>query len=196
MHFARYTLIATAVLATAACQPAQVRPEVDQADVLSARASAKALGQTLKGELVKAMQSEGPVLAVNVCNEKAPEIAWSVSSEQGLEVGRTALKVRNPNNAPDLWEAEQLRAFEVQLANGDDPASLEVSEIVETENGYAQRWMKPIMMGDVCAVCHGGTIDPELDKVILSLYPEDQARGFQTGELRGAFTVTKYLETH
>lgn len=179
-----------------ACQPSQQAPDLDQVDIDAARASAAAFGKALQAELVGAIQEGGPVAAVNVCNEKAPEVANKVSEDRGLEIGRTALKVRNPNNVPDVWEATHLRAFEQQLADGVDLSAVEVSEVVKTENGYAVRWMKPIMMGDVCTVCHGSTIDPELDKVILSLYPEDQARGMKAGELRGAFTATKYLQDH
>ena len=190
-HLLLLTALAPLVFA---CQPAQQAPDLDQADVVAARESAAAFGKALQAELVVAIQEGGPVAAVNVCNEKAPEIASQVSEDRGIEISRTALKVRNPDNVPDIWEASHLRVFEQQLVDGVDLSSVEVSEIVETDNGYAVRWMKPIVMGDVCTVCHGVTIDPELDKVILSLYPEDQARNMQAGELRGAFTAMKYLE--
>jgi hypothetical protein len=54
--------------------------------------------------------------------------------------------------------------------------------------------MKAIAMGEVCLVCHGSNLAPEVAENIERLYPEDQARGFELGELRGAVTITRILD--
>ena len=59
----------------------------------------------LKAELVGAIKSGGPESAIPVCNTAAPAITKEKSAEKGWSLKRTALKLRNPLNAPDLWEA-------------------------------------------------------------------------------------------
>ena len=49
--------------------------------------------------------------------------------------------------------------------------------------------MKAIPMQEPCALCHGKTLAPQIGDKIKSLYPLDQATGFELGEIRGAFTV-------
>ncbi|MOA58455.1 hypothetical protein D3C78_1828600 [compost metagenome] len=53
--------------------------------------------------------------------------------------------------------------------------------------------MKAIPTGEPCLACHGQQIKPELAAVIDQRYPQDQARGFALGELRGAFTLRRSL---
>jgi len=58
------------------------------------------------------------VAAVSVCRTRAPEIAARLSAESGAVVGRTALRVRNPVNAPDDLQRAVLEQFSVELASG------------------------------------------------------------------------------
>lgn len=153
-----------------------------------ARAGTKALGGALKQELQKAIQTGGPVAAIEVCNEKAPRIAATLSDEKQMTIGRTALRVRNPNNAPDAWEKTQLEAFNKRLLAGEPVETMETHTI---QNGTF-RYMKAIPMQAMCASCHGDTSQmPEtLKKRIAALYPNDQATGFSPADVRGAFTVS------
>jgi len=191
-------------LALAACgeNPGEERAEeqtdasvkIAEADLASARAAAKELGETLKGRLQAAMGEGGPVAAVDVCQTEAPEIANDISQRLGVDVARTAPRVRNTSNAPDAWEADQLETFRAAMAAGEDPAKLEAAEIVTLEGQTVLRWMKPIPMAEMCATCHGSDIAPEVQAAVAEAYPEDAATGFRTGELRGAFTVTVPVE--
>lgn len=169
-------------------------PEASPADLAEARAAAGELGETLKGRLVAAMTEGGPVAAIDVCAEEAPVIAADVSARRGLDVGRTALRVRNAGNAPDDWETAQLEAFASALAAGTPPSRLQASDVVEIGGEPHLRWMAPIPMGDTCAACHGAVISPEVRAAVDARYPGDAATGFLPGELRGAFTVTKALD--
>ena len=164
--------------------------EAEQPQLETARQAARALGGDLKARLQAAMRDGGPVAAVNVCAEEAPAIATRVSEDLDLDVGRTALRVRNAANAPDDWEREQLEAFKAAMEAGEDPAGLEASEVFAAEGQTVLRWMKPIPMGEVCATCHGDDIAPEVQAAVAAEYPDDAATGFESGELRGAFTVT------
>jgi hypothetical protein len=51
--------------------------------------------------------------------------------------------------------------------------------------------MKAIPTAAQCLNCHGESISPEVDAKLKALYPNDQARGFKEGDLRGAFTLAK-----
>ena len=110
-----------------------------------------------------------------------------------MRVGRTALRLRNPANAPDDFERAAMERFQREIAAGADPAALELAEIVEGPQGDTFRYMKPIMTGGPCVLCHGEAVPPEAMAAILERYPEDRATGFAPGEMRGAFTITKAL---
>lgn len=158
--------------------------------IAESRAAAQELGGALKSVLVAAMQAGGPVSAISVCNAKAPQIAGEISTRRGLEVGRTALKFRNPANAPDSWERGVLERFEQEKAAGGAVDSLEFSETVAKEDGSVFRYMKAIPTGELCLTCHGTALAPEVAARIRELYPQDAATGFSAGDIRGAFTIT------
>ena len=165
--------------------------------VEESRAKVKAFAGSLQGELQAAIKAGGPQNAIPVCNAEAPEIArgLSQSPQENVEwtVGRTSHKLRNPENAPDEWEAAGLEAFLERAAAGESLKTMERVELVESDGGRTYRYMKAIPIGEVCLTCHGADIDPELMAKIETFYPEDQASGFALGELRGAFTLTKTL---
>lgn len=156
-----------------------------------AKALVKQFATSLKAELSSAMKSGGPITAVEVCQEKAPAIAAELSEQSGWEVGRTSLKTRNPNNAPDAWETEVLEQFESRKGNGEDVETMAYSAVVEDDGTKHYRFMKAIPTASVCLTCHGTNIDPDLAKVIDEAYPDDQARGYLGGDIRGAFTLSK-----
>jgi hypothetical protein len=149
---------------------------------------------SLKGELTGAIEADGPVSAIAVCKDRAPAIAEELAEKSGWEVGRTSLKLRNPAlNAPDEWEKQVLLRFEERQAAGEDVKAMAYSEVVETEAGKSYRFMKAIPTADLCLACHGESINPDIAAAIDEAYPEDQARGYKPGDIRGAFTLMKPL---
>jgi hypothetical protein len=166
-------------------QPAQV----DEA-VVSARAAADALQRELLAALTQAMSASGPAGAISVCNEKAPQIATKISADISVDIGRTALRLRNPANAPDAWEKDRLTLFASELAAGKPPAGMERYAVEQTPDGWRLRWMRPIVLQPMCTSCHGADIGSDIGEILSGLYPGDQATGFRVGELRGAFTAT------
>lgn len=160
-----------------------------------AKGNAMKLGKELKATLVGAMKSGGPVAALKACNLSALGIAEKVSAEsQGWTVGRTNLKYRNSNNKPDAWEEAVLKKFEERKAAGEKPNTLAYSETVEVDGKKTFRFMKAIPTAKVCLNCHGGdNVKPEIVNLLKTLYPNDMARGYKEGDLRGAFTLSKTL---
>jgi hypothetical protein len=161
--------------------------------VADSRATVKEFMQSLKGELQKGMQEGGPVNAIGVCNRTARGIANTYSARNGWSVGRTSLKVRSPDNVPDAWEEAVLLKFDQRRQDGEDPAGIEHHEAVEHEGKKVFRYMKAIPTAELCVVCHGSDIDPLVDAQLQKLYPEDQARGYKPGDIRGAFTIIQPL---
>ena len=145
----------------------------------------------LKTELKAAMKEGGPTNAIQVCKNKAPEIAADISQKHGWRVARTSLKLRNPHNEPDAWEGKVLQEFEKRKAAGEEIKSLEYAEIVTTGGKKQFRYMKAIPTGEVCLKCHGSNIAPDVAATLDNFYPKDQARGFKQGDIRGAFTITQ-----
>ncbi len=180
--------MAAVVMAAAAfhLQAADENPELNEA-----RALVKEFGTTLKGEVQKGMQEGGPVHTIDVCSKKAPDIAKDISHKSGWEVARTSLKYRNPGNAPDEWEREVLEQFEARKNAGEPVQSLEFAELVGSGEDRRFRYMKAIATGEVCLNCHATEIKPEVEAKIKDIYPTDQARGFKTGDIRGAFSLSK-----
>jgi len=158
------------------------------------KAAIKEFAGTLKGALVSAMKSGGPIEALNVCNEVAPTISAELSKKYGFEIARTSLKVRNPNNAADNWEKEILYQFEASKQQGEEIKSLFISEATTQGDTHELRIMKAIPTGAVCLTCHGSNIEPSVQTKLSELYPNDQATGFELGELRGAFTLRKTVQ--
>ena len=151
----------------------------------------------LKGELGKSMKSGGPVATIEVCSKSAPAIAKTLSEKHGMTVARTSLKTRNSANAPDAWEEKVLNKFAERRAAGESPAEMAFFEIIEEGGKKNFRFMKAIGMPPLakmpCLKCHGEKIDPKITAKLDELYPEDKARGYKPGQIRGAFTITKPL---
>lgn len=158
-----------------------------------AKAAIKSLGTQLKQELQAAFKQGGAINAVGVCKLKAPAIAKAVSNS-GMQVGRVSLKNRSPGNVPLEWQKVVLEQFEKKKASGEAVDKLMYREIVKTDNGREFRMMKAIPTGNLCIVCHGETLDKGLVAKLDDLYPEDKARGFKKGDIRGAFWVTNKLK--
>ena len=176
---------------TALCGAASVaHAEEAPAYVQEAREATMTFQKALKKELMSAMQSGGPKQAVEVCHSRAPEIAKDIGKQTGWEIGRTSLKTRNDKNKPSDSEREVLEEFEQRKDKGEPIAKLEWWQ--EKENVIA--YMKAIPMKGMCASCHGGNVSPALKEHIDQFYPHDMATGFEVGDIRGAFTLKKYLE--
>lgn len=152
--------------------------------VVDARAHMSTLGSSLQQTLLQSMRNEGPLAAIDVCHQVAPDLAATLSNH-GWQVGRTALKVRNLDNRADEWEQQVLLEFTKALATGADMSQLEAS--IETATEY--RYMKAIPTAMPCLACHGDNIAEPIQARLQTLYPDDEAVDFQLGDLRGAFSV-------
>ncbi len=156
------------------------------------RAVIQQFAEQLQGELLSAMQEEGPISAIRVCSDKAPAIAADASETYNGDVARTSLQIRNTENTPDDWEAEILARFDERRERGQGPKGIDHYEVHKTEEGGREfRYMMAIPAGEACMTCHGEDISDEVRATLDEYYPDDDATGYQPGQLRGAFTLRR-----
>jgi len=150
---------------------------------------ANAAQSALASNLVAAVKRGGLSEAVDFCHINASPIVDSLINKYNATIKRTSFKIRNPADKPSELEAEILDAYHYNLENG-----LEMtSNVQETENAQIL-FTKPIMIGkELCLNCHGivGEQVPEdIDQMIKSRYPKDEATGYQMGDLRGMWSIS------
>ena len=166
----------------------------DNSNAAEAKNIVKTFATSLQAELQAAIKEGGPVEAIAVCKERAPAIAKGLSDQMGWEVGRTSLKLRNSTlNAPDDWERQVMLRFDERTAAGEDVQTMAYAEVVEKDGSKQFRFMKAIPTGEVCLACHGNSVAPTVVTALDEAYPDDQARGYKLGDVRGAFTLSKPL---
>nr|WP_240754735.1 DUF3365 domain-containing protein [Parasulfuritortus cantonensis] len=160
-----------------------------------ARATAGEFAKTLGGELKAAMKGVGPEGAITVCKDRAPAIAAEVAQEHGVGLRRVTFKSRNPASVPDPWETRVLHDFERRLARGESAANLEYSEVIREGDTKTFRYMKGLVVQEICMTCHGTpeTIPDGVKAKLAAEYPTDQATGYLPNMLRGAISVKKPL---
>jgi hypothetical protein len=174
---ARLALSLVVVASLAACA---TRTQVSETDMARAAGALKPLKRELQSALIGALREGGAEQAIEVCQLRAPEIA-RLTSTGGAVLGRTSHRLRNPENAPEAWMSLFLEEY---LANPDDDEPRAV-RLASGGIGYVE----PIRTKGICLQCHGDQIEPGVKARLQALYPEDQATGFEKGELRGLFWV-------
>ena len=135
--------------------------------------------QQLKQALLTGL-AEGPDKAVAACKVEAPRIASELSVD-GVVLGRSSHRLRNPENQAPDWVTPVLDAY-VAAESDRKPRSV---SLPEGRVGY----IEPIVMQPLCLTCHGDVQDSTLVERIRADYPQDRATGFAAGELRGVFWV-------
>lgn len=171
------------------------QPQVASPQALAleeARRRATAFTQDLLATLMAELKVSGPSSAIKVCALKAAELA-KAHSGQYISVRRVTLQPRNPANRPDAFEEEQLRVMAKKAAAGESVG--EVWQWLEGTGEKVFRYLRPIFVGKLCLRCHGPRqdLDPEVQRLLAELYPQDQAVGYRLGDFRGAVSVTWHV---
>ena len=177
--------------------PAAWRAPLDTVEteaVLRLEQGSKALVTTLMQRLMSAMgEAGGMIEAVRVCADEAQELTAKVAAEQGMTLGRSSTRLRNPANSPPDWVDAWLTEHE-----GERAETVDVMQGIVEQGGkrYARR-VAPIEVQPLCVNCHGPGpgIPAEVRAVLSQRYPEDQATGYAVGDLRGAVWAELELPT-
>ncbi len=171
-----------------------VNAMADDASMLEdARKVASAVPPKLLQVLGDEIAKNGPATAMNVCKEKAPQMAKAASEQSGWAIRRVSLRNRNPKAVPDAWERSALEEFDRRAAAGEAPATLEKYAVLEESGRKEFRYMKALPVQQVCLACHGASesLAPEVSERLHALYPDDKAVGYALGQIRGAMTIRK-----
>lgn len=166
---------------TLAC--AAARTEVQSVEELEpmrrAHEEVEQIKQNFRKALQEALTANGPAKSVDKCKIEAPKVG--AVSKESIEVGRTSHKLRNRSNAPRGWVKPILEKW----------AKLKAAEVPKHElvNLGPNHWgyVEPIFVEALCLNCHGKNVAPLVKSAIKSGYPNDEATGFEVGQLRGLF---------
>ncbi len=144
--------------------------------------------KTLATNLKTAISQQGVEYAIKFCKLQAMPLTDSLSKKFAAQIRRTSLKIRNPANRPNDLESQILDAYQYNVENGLD---LEAN-LQRIDQDYLL-YTRPIVLDSpMCLSCHGGPgeqVTDEQIKLLVSLYPDDEAVGYQLGELRGMWSI-------
>ncbi len=190
----RFSTLAFLLGLAIATTPAQARTEDVAKLTAEAREAADSLLGMIRGELVRAMETSGPLRGIIACKYSVPEITSNLSRQKGWRISRVSLKPRNPAlGEPDAWEQRALLNFEQRQARGDPASSLEFSEIVSEPAGPSFRFIRALTLQPLCMSCHGDNLTEAVKAQLDVEYPSDRAVGYKPGQVRGAITIKRPL---
>ena len=146
----------------------------------------------LSGSMFELLQDEiqkgGPEGAIEVCRTQAP-VYTEIHSSGDFSIRRIGNRVRNhKTNVPTDREREILSQFAELTGEHKKTA------IHEEACGDGWAIYKPIWIGSpICLQCHGPSeqLSEGVRKALATHYPDDEAVGYQLGDLRGAFVVER-----
>lgn len=147
---------------------------------------------SLVNEVKSALAGCEPEDAVDMCHLKALSPTNPVRSMPRITgVKFTSLKIRQPDNAPDLAEKQALDYIDHIMQSGDALPKVLVQKLATPDGAATYRVYKPIGLTNNCLVCHGDPADqsPKLRARLKAIYPDDQATGYRARAWRGLVRV-------
>lgn len=143
--------------------------------------------QTLSSNLQKAMSEGGVSNALEFCNVKAMPLTDFLALHYGIELRRASHQPRNPVNQADSLEMAAIKEYIREIEQG-----RELKPVTYARDKTITYHAPIRIQGQLCLSCHGnpGTDITQSDfETIQELYPEDEATGFEVGELRGIWSI-------
>ena len=142
--------------------------------------------KTLLTHVGSAMKMGGPLAAIQYCNINAMTITDSLSKAFDVRISRVTDKNRNSANVlknEDLTIWKHYNSGEINIQMGDTVVAIEGKNV----------YYKPIYIANpVCLNCHGQSGTDIMDFTLAKIeefYPEDLAKEYNLGELRGLWKV-------
>ncbi len=178
------------LLALSACERQQESAQIPLANgqaIERAKAAAQESFSRLSAELKAAIETGGTASAIAVCSERAPGVLSEVAAETGFTITRISDKPRNPDHAAVGSDLAAIDYFRKGLT-GDGPNDPQVA----SHPDGSKTVRLPIVIGlPLCLQCHGSDaeIAPQTRAAIVAAYPDDQATGYQLGDLRGIWRI-------
>lgn len=181
--------MALAIFAAAGCGTSFSETE-EKAAIERGATLAEASFNALSARLQQAMKEGGPAHAVDFCSLNALPIVDSLSSTYGAHIRRTSDRVRAPHDKPDAEEARIMDAMLAEWEAGGRTPNVPARAIA---HGDSIAFYAPIYISSpACLKCHGdpdGSMDASALSMINERYPDDQAKGYGPGDLRGLWSI-------
>lgn len=169
--------------------PPALSAEVQQAAVQRGKAIAAETFGLLSTNLQTAIQSGGISNALPFCSLAASPLTAGMGEKHGVTLKRVTHKARNPAGKASEAELAVLKSFTSALTATTNPPPPFATNLVA---GQATFFAPIVIANELCLKCHG---EPGKDisavhlAVIKQHYPQDEATGFQLGQLRGAWRI-------
>ena len=116
----------------------------------------------------------------------ATEIARRITKDSKFYVRQVSLRYRNPDNRPDKFESDHLRAFI-------DRRKVESFEVIPVNGKRSLRYMLAMVADKSCLTCHG-SYDTAPRFVQRRFPPNHYSYGYRVGDIIGAVSVTVPIE--
>lgn len=145
--------------------------------------------QTLGKNLTGAIMEGGTEHALHFCNIQAMPLTDSMSRMHNATIKRVSDKPRNPDNAANVKELEQIEHYKALVAEG--KTGKDIQPNVEIE-GDKVHFYYPVLTNEMCLQCHGvknEVVKPETLALLADLYPNDKATGYGDNEVRGIWSI-------
>lgn len=138
----------------------------------------------LQSRMVQAMNHHAPPEDVVSCSIEAEALTEAAPEGSGASVGRSSLRLRNPDNAAPDWVRAWLDAQGERAAAGVDG----IRRVDTVDGARVARVLAPIPIEPRCLGCHGpkDTLPADVRAALDQRYPDDHATGYAMGDLRGA----------
>jgi hypothetical protein len=158
--------------------PAELREPISRADLIVV-----SMHDTFLRELKQALDRGGPSWAIGSCHIDTTMLSNRIQRQEGLAVGRTSDRLRNPMNRPRAWAKPIVEANAGLYARDVEGFAADLGNKVGV--------LRPMVQGPICVSCHGPAekIHPAVSRAVPIRYPADRAIGFAEGEIRGWYWV-------
>lgn len=151
-----------------------------------------AMSQSVLGKnLIGAIQEKGTEGAISFCKVRATGLTDSVGIMNNVIVRRVSDKARNPDNLASTEEKGYIIAFSRQVQNQAENQG-EIWPILKEMPGDEVYYYSPITTNAMCLQCHGKPqqdIQEPVMRTLQNLYPQDQATGYEAGQVRGMWKI-------
>lgn len=171
------------VLTPPAVSPAVEKSVREKGDAIAAEAFG-----VLSSRLGKAIADAGLTNAIEFCSVHGIAFTAAVGVTNRVVLRRVTHRPRNSQNRADTNEINIIRRFESELSQGTTP-----KPVVATSSPDIVTYYAPIVLKlPLCLSCHGQPqtdIKPGVLANLSKTYPNDEAKGFKLGQVRGLWRV-------
>ena len=157
--------------------PADLRPAIARADLAIVTLQSAVLTEQAEAT------AEGLPSSVESCHLYVVSAAYWIRRREGIELGRTSDRLRDPANAPRPWAAAIVAQHAGRRVDDVDGFVVDLGDRIGV--------LRPVIERPGCSACHGPRekLDPRVRAEIDARYPLDRAVGYRDGDLRGWFWV-------